>query len=167
MSSATSAVSANPTNWTPIPLVIPPAEWAQVSAGLAQRIRLLDAVLADLYGPQTLLEKGLIPPDLVHSSPAFLPYACGVQPPGGRFLISSGCDLVRTASGAWSVLRDHTGAPGGLGQAFENRNVISNLLTEPFDAMRVARLGGFLDHRARDAAVLRRLAAVRRRTSFF
>ena len=129
----------------PIPLVIPPAEWERVSAGLCQRIRLLDAVVADLYGAQTLLEQGLIPPDLVHSCPAFLPYARGVQPHGGRFLVSTGCDLIRSSNGTWSVLRDHTNAPGGLGQAFENRNVISNLLAEPFDAMRVARLGGFMD----------------------
>jgi uncharacterized circularly permuted ATP-grasp superfamily protein/uncharacterized alpha-E superfamily protein len=129
----------------PIPLVIPPADWAKVSAGLNQRIRLLDAVLADIYGPQVLLREGLIPPDLVHSSPAFLPYACGVQPPGGRFLVSTGCDLIRSAGGSWSVLRDHTATPGGLGQALENRNVISNLLSEPFEAMKVARLSGFLD----------------------
>jgi uncharacterized circularly permuted ATP-grasp superfamily protein/uncharacterized alpha-E superfamily protein len=137
--------AGQPYELDPIPLLIPGSEWARVSAGLCQRIRLLDAVLADLYGPQTLLEKGLIPPDLVHSSPAFLPYASGVHPPGGKFLVSSGCDLIRTAGGAWSVLRDHTGVPGGLGQAYENRNVISNLLTDPFEATRVARLGGFMD----------------------
>jgi uncharacterized circularly permuted ATP-grasp superfamily protein len=128
-----------------IPLVIPPAEWSRVSAGLAQRHRLLDAVLADLYGPQTLLEKGLIPPDLVHSNSSFLSYACGVQPQGGRFLITSGCDLLRGANGSWIVLRDHTCTPGGLGQALENRNVISKLLADPFDAMRVARLSGFAE----------------------
>ncbi len=137
--------AGRPFELDPVPLVIPPAEWERVSAGLCQRIRLLDAVVADLYGPQTLLEKGLIPPDLVHSCPAFLPYARGVQPHGGRFLVSTGCDLIRTSNGIWSVLRDHTNAPGGLGQAFENRNVVSNLLAEPFDAMRVARLGGFMD----------------------
>ena len=128
-----------------IPLVIPPAEWARVSAGLAQRIRLLDAVLADLYGPQTLLRQGLVPPDLVHSNPAFLAYTCGIQPPGGRFLVTSGCDLVRTQGGAWTVLRDHTCAPGGLGQVLENRNVTSNLLADSFEAAKVARLGGFLN----------------------
>jgi uncharacterized circularly permuted ATP-grasp superfamily protein/uncharacterized alpha-E superfamily protein len=129
----------------PIPLVVPPAEWAKVSAGLNQRIRLLDAVLADVYGPQNLMRQGLIPPDLVHSSPSFLHYVRGVQPPGGRFLMTTGCDLVRTPSGAWSVLADHTGNPGGLGQVLENRNVISKLLSEPFDELNISRLGGFLD----------------------
>ena len=70
----------------PVPLLVPAAEWAQVSAGLMQRARLIDTVLADLYGPQQLLREGLIPPDLVNSSPAFLQYARDVQPVGGRGL---------------------------------------------------------------------------------
>ena len=129
----------------PIPLMVSSADWAKVSAGLAQRIRLIDTVLADIYGPQQLLREGLIPPDLVHSSPAFLEYARGVQPVGGRHVITSGCDLVRSASGQWTVLRDHTSAPGGLGQVLENRNVTSSLLPDPFEALRIARLGTFFD----------------------
>lgn len=128
-----------------IPLVIPPADWVRVSAGLAQRILLLDAVLTDLYGPQELLKKGLVPPDLVHSSPSFLHFVRGIQPPGGKYVVTTGCDLVRGPNGMWSVLRDHVGTPGGLGQVLENRNVVSKLLAEPFDAMKVARLGGFLN----------------------
>ncbi len=129
----------------PIPLMVSGADWAHVSAGLAQRIRLMDAVLADIYGPQQLLKDGLIPPDLVHSSPAFLQYARGVQPVGGRFVVTTGCDLVRTASGQWSVLRDHTSAPGGLGQVLENRNVTSSLLSDQFESLRIARLGSFFN----------------------
>jgi uncharacterized circularly permuted ATP-grasp superfamily protein/uncharacterized alpha-E superfamily protein len=129
----------------PIPLLIPPADWAHVSAGLAQRMRLIDAVLTDLYGPQQLLKDGLIPPDLVHASPAFLQYARSVQPVGRRFVVTTGCDLVRSANGGWTVLRDHTSAPGGLGQVLENRNVTSSLLSDQFEAMRIARLGAFFD----------------------
>ena len=69
--------AGQPYELDPIPLLISPAEWAHVSAGLAQRIRLIDVVLTDLYGPQKLLRDGLIPPDLVHSSPAFLQYSRG------------------------------------------------------------------------------------------
>ena len=43
------------------------------------------------------------------------------------------------------MLRDHTSAPGGLGQVLENRNVTSNLLSDQFEALRVARLGAFFD----------------------
>ncbi len=137
--------AGQPYELDPIPLLIPAEEWAKVSAGLAQRAQLLDAVLVDLYGPQTLLEKGLIPPDLVHSSAAFLAHARGVQPPGGRFLRACGCDLIRLASGMWTVLRDHTRIPGGLGQTLENRKVVSGLLGESFEALEIAPLGGFLE----------------------
>ncbi len=151
--------AGQPYELDPIPLVIPPADWARVADGLAQRVRLLDGVLSDLYGPQSLLDKGLIPPDLVHSNPAFLPYMGGSNRSGGRSLVFAGCDLVRSANGMWMVLGDHTGTPGGLGQAFENRNVISNLLAGPFAALKVAPLGGFLEL---ERATLNALAVGRR-----
>ena len=44
-----------------IPLLIPPAEWAQIETALAQRARLLNLVLADVYGPQRLVREGLLP----------------------------------------------------------------------------------------------------------
>jgi uncharacterized circularly permuted ATP-grasp superfamily protein/uncharacterized alpha-E superfamily protein len=137
--------AGQPYQLDPIPVLISSSEWPLIAAGLAQRMRLIEAVLADLYGPQTLLREGLIPPDLVHSSPAFLQYARGVQPVGGRFLLTMGCDLVRSASGQWTVLRDHTSAPGGLGQVLENRNVVSSLLSDQFESLQVARLGRFFN----------------------
>lgn len=137
--------AGQPYELDPIPLMVSSADWAHVSAGLSQRLRLIDAVLADIYGPQQLLKDGLIPPDLVNSSPAFLQYARGVQPVGGRFVVTTGCDLIRSATGQWTVLRDHTSAPGGLGQVLENRNVTSNLLSDQFESLRIARLGSFFD----------------------
>src|ERR1700674_5820477 len=52
-----------PWNLDAIPLMIPPSEWNQLEAGLIQRARLLNLILADLYGPQRLLRGGLIPPN--------------------------------------------------------------------------------------------------------
>jgi hypothetical protein len=56
----------------PIPLVSSEAEWKPVRAALAQRARLLDAILADLYGPQRLLREGLLPAELVFAHPSYL-----------------------------------------------------------------------------------------------
>lgn len=137
--------AGQPYELDPVPLMISPSDWTQVSAGLSQRLRLIDAVLADIYGPQQLLREGLIPPDLVHASPSFLQYARGVQPQGGHHVVTTGCDLVRTGNGQWTVLRDHTTAPGGLGQVLENRNVTSNLLPHEFESLKIARLGDFFD----------------------
>lgn len=137
--------AGQPYELDPVPLMISRADWGEVSAGLCQRIRLIDAVLADVYGPQELVSQGLLPPDLVHSSPAFLQYARGVLPTGVRSLVTTGCDLVRSPNGQWAVMRDHTSAPGGLGQVLENRSVSSNLLSDQFESLRIARLSEFFD----------------------
>ena len=42
------------------PLIIPAAEWSKIETGVLQRARLLNAIMADLYGPQQLLEQGLL-----------------------------------------------------------------------------------------------------------
>jgi uncharacterized circularly permuted ATP-grasp superfamily protein len=61
-------------NWRcdPIPLVMSAAEFAALESGLAQRAQLMEHILADLYGAQTILAEGLIPPDLVYGNPSFL-----------------------------------------------------------------------------------------------
>lgn len=137
--------AGQPYELDPVPLMISRPEWTQVSAGLCQRIRLIDAVLADVYGPQELLSQGLLPPDLVNSSPAYLQCARGVLPTGGHSVITTGCDLVRQPNGQWAVLKDHASVPGGLGQVLENRNVTSNLLSDQFNSLRIARLSEFYD----------------------
>src|SRR5262245_58894445 len=57
-------------SWTldPLPFVITPDEWSALEDGLIQRANLLDGVLADLYGPQSLLADRLLPPMLVHAN---------------------------------------------------------------------------------------------------
>ena len=39
-----------------LPNVVPAAEWEPIARGLRQRARLLNALAADLYGPQRLVE---------------------------------------------------------------------------------------------------------------
>lgn len=52
-----------PVNWRcdPIPLILSAEEFAGLEIGLAQRARLIDAILTDVYGPGTLVETGAIP----------------------------------------------------------------------------------------------------------
>ncbi|MGJ8633310.1 MAG: circularly permuted type 2 ATP-grasp protein [Luteolibacter sp.] len=129
----------------PIPLMLDWQEWQTVEKGLAQRMRLLEAVLADLYGARKLLKDGLVPPDLVHASPAFHHSTRDIHPSGGKWLMVTGCDLVRDERGIWSVLKDHTHTPGGLGQTLENRSVVSAVLPDLFDSAQVAKLKPFFD----------------------
>ena len=129
-----------------IPLPLPAAEWAALEAGLTQRARLLDAILADLYGPQLLLHRRWYPPGLVHTSPGFLRPLVGVRPArGAAWLHLYATDLMRGADGVWRVINDRVQAPSGAGYAFENRNVMARILPEAFRACGVRRLSAFFD----------------------
>ena len=44
-----------------VPLVIAPEEWERLTAALAQRVQVLNALLTDVYGPQTLLSTASYP----------------------------------------------------------------------------------------------------------
>jgi uncharacterized circularly permuted ATP-grasp superfamily protein len=43
------------------PLIIDAASWSRIDEGVQQRMRLLEAVMADVYGPQNYLRAGLLP----------------------------------------------------------------------------------------------------------
>ncbi|RYY95008.1 MAG: A circularly permuted ATPgrasp family protein, partial [Comamonadaceae bacterium] len=47
------------------PLILSQGDWATIERGVLQRVRLLDRVMADVYGPQDLLRQGLLPSALV------------------------------------------------------------------------------------------------------
>ena len=126
-----------------VPLLISPAEWTRLETALIQRTRLLNLILADLYGPQTLLADGLLPPSLVFSNPAFLRPCHGIQVAHGIHLHLHGVDLARSPEGQWWVLADRTQAPSGAGYALENRIVLLRSLPETFRDCQVHRLASF------------------------
>ncbi len=126
-----------------LPLLIPPAEWAQIEEGLAQRTRLFNLILADLYGPQRLLREGHLPPALVFANPNFLRPCHGVPVPDQSYLHLHGVDLARSPDGHRWVLSDRTQAPSGAGYALENRIVLSRILPDEFRDCQVQRLASF------------------------
>jgi uncharacterized circularly permuted ATP-grasp superfamily protein/uncharacterized alpha-E superfamily protein len=143
----------------PLPVLIPAQEWRDVSAGLEQRARLLNAILRDLYGPQELLGRGLLPAEIVFRNPAFLRACHGQRLPHDCFLHFYAADLARGPDGRWLILGDRSEAPSGSGFALENRIVISRMLPDAFRKCRVERLAPyFLALRE----TLRRLARQRR-----
>ena len=126
-----------------LPLIIGADEWAKLARGLVQRTRLLNLVLADIYGPQKLLHEGILPPALLQANSGFLRPCHGVRPPHGTFLSLHAIDLTRAPDGQWWVMTDRTQAPSGIGYALENRNILSRILPDDFRACGVERLGGF------------------------
>jgi uncharacterized circularly permuted ATP-grasp superfamily protein/uncharacterized alpha-E superfamily protein len=127
----------------PIPHVLAADEWRLLASRVEQRARLLDAILADVYGPGRLLEEGFLPPELVLGSPGFLRPLHGFEPPGGVYLHLYATDLARSRDGSFWVLGDRAQAPSGAGYALENRLVVSRLLPQLFRDCRVERLAPF------------------------
>lgn len=135
--------SAHPWRMDPIPLLIAADEWRQLEAGLIQRARLLNAVVADLYGPQKLLTNGRLPSSLVLGNPNFLRALHGIDLPSNAWLNFIAVDLARAAHNKWWVLSDRTQAPSGAGYALENRVVMGQTLPSIFRNSQVQRLAGF------------------------
>ena len=128
----------------PVPLLLTSGEWLAVEQGLVQRAELLELLLADLYGPQDLVRRGLLPPEVVFAHAGFARPCAGVAPPGGRHLPLYAADLARLPDGQRCVLGDRAQAPSGSGYALENRLVLSRVLPSVFRNAHVHRLPPFL-----------------------
>ena len=124
------------------PLIITPESWQHIEDGVRQRMRVLEAVMGDVYGPQDLLQRGLLPSALVHGHPGYLRAMHGVAPVGGTHLHIAAFDLARGPDGNWWVLAQRTQAPSGLGYLLENRLAVSRLFPQAFDSLQVQRLAG-------------------------
>ena len=135
--------STRPWRMDPIPFLIGAEEWRQLEVGLIQRARLLNALVADIYGKQNLLRSGKLPAPLVFGNPNFLRPLHGVKTPKGTYLHFMAFDLARAADRRWWVLSDRTQAPSGAGYTLENRIVLARTLPDIFRDSQVHRLAGF------------------------
>ena len=135
--------AARPWTLDAIPLVLPGAEWSALTARLAQRGRLMELILADLFGPQRLLKEQIIPPDVLYGHPSYYPRYHGLRKPNQRHLWYYATDLARSPNGSWWVTGDRTRAPFGIGYVLENRIVTSRMLASTFQEAKVHRLAPF------------------------
>ena len=120
-----------------VPRIIPSDEWDHLERGLAQRVRVLDLFLDDLYvGDRTALRDGIVPTWLVESSPGYVREAIGIKVPGARCVVS-GIDLVRDIEGTYRVLEDNLRVPSGVAYVLENRAAMTRVLSSAFEPYRV------------------------------
>lgn len=126
-----------------VPRVIERAEWSHLEAGVAQRVRALEAFLADIYGPQRCIADGVIPARLISSSVHFHRAAAGIESANGVRIQVSGIDLIRDEHGTWRVLEDNVRVPSGVSYVISNRRVMAQTLPELFVAMRVRPVGDY------------------------
>ncbi len=127
----------------PIPLLISNEEWAVIESGLQQRAQLLDLILKDIYGEQTLFKTGLLPVELVFAHQGFLHPCRGTLQNQPKQLTIYSANLIRGSKGRFWVLDDRTQAPSGSGYALENRTVMTRVLPDILRDTQVHRLSGF------------------------
>jgi uncharacterized circularly permuted ATP-grasp superfamily protein/uncharacterized alpha-E superfamily protein len=135
--------SRRPWHLDVFPLVLEPADWQKLSAGLVQRAQLLNAVVGDIYGEQKLLSSGVLPSPIVFADPNFIPHCHGYRAADATFLQFLAFDVARAPDGNWWVLSQRTESPAGIGYALENRIVTSRSIPDQFNANNLHRLAGF------------------------
>ncbi|MCA9577814.1 MAG: circularly permuted type 2 ATP-grasp protein [Myxococcales bacterium] len=126
-----------------LPVIIHEREWTEIAAGLTQRAELLEAIVADMYGDNTLARDGHLPPALLAESPEWLRPMVGIRPRSGHFLHFLAFEIGRGPGGRWWVLGDRTQAPSGAGFALENRVATSRVFADLYSSANVHRLAGF------------------------
>ncbi|WP_051243499.1 circularly permuted type 2 ATP-grasp protein [Thalassobaculum salexigens] len=126
-----------------LPMLIEAGEWQNIATALMQRADVLEAAMADFYGPNRLVADGVVPARLLASNPEWLRPMVGIEPRHGHYLHFIAFDIGRGPDGKWWVLGDRTQAPSGAGFALETRMATSRSFSSLMSSTNVMRLAGF------------------------
>jgi uncharacterized circularly permuted ATP-grasp superfamily protein len=109
----------------PVPRLLTAQEWALLERGIVQRVRALNAFIADVYGPRAIIAEGIVPERVVDGADHYEPALAGVEPRHGAWATVAGLDLVRGADGRFAVLEDNLRTPSGLAYALVAREAVA------------------------------------------
>ncbi|SEE85840.1 circularly permuted type 2 ATP-grasp protein [Streptomyces sp. Ag109_O5-10] len=126
-----------------VPRILDALEWDLLRRGVAQRVRALEAYLADAYGHARAFEDGVVPWRLLLGSPHFHRAAHAVEPPGGVRIHVAGIDLVRDEAGVFRVLEDNVRVPSGVSYVIENRRAMTRIFPSLFAEQHVLPVDGY------------------------
>lgn len=115
-----------------VPRILPAHEWAQLEAGIKQRVRALNAFIADIYHDQKILKAGVLPAEQILSNAQYRPEMQGIHVPNGIYAHISGIDVVRDGDGRFCVLEDNLRVPSGVSYMLEDRKMMMRLFPELF-----------------------------------
>jgi uncharacterized circularly permuted ATP-grasp superfamily protein len=107
-----------------VPRVIDDTSWQTIERGVRQRVKALEALLADVYGPGHAITDGVLPRSVITSSKHFHRAAHGIEPPNGVRVHVSGIDLIRDEQGVFRVLEDNVRVPSGVSYVLANRSAM-------------------------------------------
>jgi uncharacterized circularly permuted ATP-grasp superfamily protein len=121
-----------------VPRILASEEWQCLEAGLRQRVRALNAFIADVYHGQDILRAGVVPAELILCNAQYRPEMQGIDVPGGIYAHIAGIDVVRADDGQFHVLEDNLRVPSGVSYMLENRKMMMRLFPELFARHSVA-----------------------------
>jgi uncharacterized circularly permuted ATP-grasp superfamily protein len=113
----------------PVPRLITADEWRGLEAGLVQRVRALDAFVADAYGQRRIVEAGVVPAYVIDSAEYHEPALAGRDLSGGVCI--AGLDIVRDRDGRFLVLEDNVRTPSGIAYVVAARELTDRRLPGP------------------------------------
>ena len=129
-----------------VPRLIEAADWVHVESGVQQRVKALEAFLADVYGPGEVFTDGVVPRETVLTSPHYHRVVAGLEPPNGVRVHVSGVDLIRDGDGQFRVLEDNCRVPSGVSYVMTNRSALSASLPELFADHRIRPVAQYSQH---------------------
>jgi uncharacterized circularly permuted ATP-grasp superfamily protein len=109
----------------PVPRLITSAEWEELETGLAQRVRALDAFVADVYGQRWIVQAGVIPERVLEGIGFHEPDMRDAPRPPAAWIGVAGLDVVRGDDGHFRVLEDNVRTPSGMAYALAARRAIA------------------------------------------
>lgn len=132
-----------------IPRIIPATEWAELEAGLVQRVTALNHFIHDIYHFQHILDAGVIPRDLVLCNAQFRIEMMGMEVAHQVYAHIAGIDVVRAENtageGEYYVLEDNLSVPSGVSYMLENRRMMMRLFPDLFSRYAIAPVARYPD----------------------
>ncbi len=147
------ALESRPWRLDPVPYVLDGDDFTALADAAVARMRMLESILRDVYGAQSLLADAVVEPQALWGSLRYRLAAFGPPAPK-RWLTNYAVDVVRTTDGRWRAVRDLTDAPPGVGYALLDRLVAARVHRDVVAALPAGRALRSLDpfaDRLRDA----------------
>jgi uncharacterized circularly permuted ATP-grasp superfamily protein len=110
----------------PVPRILTEPEWSELQTGIVQRLRALEAFVADVYGDGRVFEAGVLARADVEASPHYEAEMRGATPP--RWVSFAGLDVVRSPDGRFRVIEDQLRMPSGIAYAVAARETLRDVL---------------------------------------
>ena len=115
------------------PRIIDPAEWEIIEKGAIQRSLALNHFLWDVYHDKKIVKDGIVPIELLSSSPNYLHQMMDVDPPSRVYNHISGTDIIKHSDGNYYVLEDNIRCPSGVSYVICNRTALKRALFGVFN----------------------------------